>query len=132
MRGVVDVLCSGCVTHADWLSYIDLRGSIEACSYTVRLPKWKTKTEMCLDKTMVRVGATLDNNSTTSQFCAVEVDEEGCVAMAVTRTSGLFSFRPRTKFYIDKPFIWLITRAHPNGVGRTILFMGLIIDPRVV
>ena len=131
-RDVVGVLRSGCVTDNDWSSYIDLKHSVKASSYTVQMPKWKTKSAICLDKTMARLGVALGRESTTSQFCAVEVDEEGCVAKAVTRTSVAFSFRRRAKFYVDKPFIWIITRVTPDGNGRTVLVMGLLTDPTQV
>ena len=81
---------------------------------------------------MARLGVALGSESTTSQFCAVEVDEKDCIAMAVTKSSGLFSFRRRSKFYVDKPFIWIITRVAPDGIGRTVLFMGLITNPTQV
>lgn len=131
-RDVQDVLQSGCVTDADWWSYIDLKHSIKAGSYTVQLPKWKTKSEICLDKTMDRLGVKLGVDNTTNQFCAVEVDEAGCIAMAITMSAGLFGFHRRSEFYVNKPFIWIITRVNPNGGGRTVLFQGLIIDPSVV
>ena len=123
-----------------WLSMLQEKDEID-----IQVPRFRIESSLQLNPALLAIGIgdlfdpkLADLSGITGnqdlfvheaiQKAVIEVEEEGTRAVAATAFTMLFtgSHRtPRTIFYADHPFLFLI-RHNPS---KTILFLGRVVDP---
>jgi serpin B len=133
----------------DYTYYHEIIGSLKATEVSLSLPKFQTTFKLELGEILSRMGMPLAFDSFAADFSGmtgkrdlyiskvihqafIHVDEKGTEAAAATAVVMDFKSAPpsyRIKvFNADHPFVFLIK----DNISGSILFMGKIMDPRVL